>query len=86
MLSELFDISVRLEKDFGNPTVVSCLKMKTFFDMTQLPTHDKAAVINYQCKLKATVTSLILRDAIHELDQLKTSPNPFLAYQTTFVT
>lgn len=54
--------------------------------MTQLPTHDNAAVINYQCKLKATVTSLILWDATQELDQLKISLNPFLVYQTTLAT
>ena len=59
--SEIFYVSAlkTLKLNFGDPVVVSYLKLKTVLDLPQLPPNDYNVLRAYHQTLKATVTWLV---------------------------
>ena len=47
-----------LKRDFGNPVVVSHLKLKAVLDMPQIPTNDRVLLRRYHQRLSSTTTWL----------------------------
>lgn len=47
-----------LKRDFGNPTVVTHLKLKQLFDLPQILQGDRSAIRRYHQHLKSTITWL----------------------------
>ena len=47
-----------LKRDFGNPTVVSHLKLKQLLDKPQIATNDRTNLRRYHQQLKSTITWL----------------------------
>ena len=48
-----------LKRNFGNPVVVSYMKLRTVLDLSQLPPNDYNDLRDYHQTLKATVTWLV---------------------------
>lgn len=62
-----------LKRDYGNPTVVSYLKLKTLFDAPQLQPQNKPAIRSFQQQLKTTViwlSSMGYHSAIKSIDNI----------------
>ena len=57
-----------LKRDYGNPTVVSYLKLKALFDLPQLQAKNEPAIRSFQQELKTTVIWLSLMEYIHQFD------------------
>ena len=51
-----------LKRDYGNPTVVSYLKLKALFDLPQLQAKNEPAIRSFQQELKTTVIWLSLME------------------------
>ena len=48
-----------LKRDFGNPMVVSHLKLKSVLDLPQIKTFDRTTIRRYHQQLKSTITWLL---------------------------
>ena len=62
-----------LQRDYGNPTVVSYLKLKELFDQPQLQAKNKPTIRSFQQQLKATViwlSSMGYHSAIRSTDNI----------------
>ena len=62
-----------LKRDYGNPTVVSYLKLKELFDQPQLQAKNKPAIRSFQQQLKTTViwlSSMGYHSAIQSTDKI----------------
>ena len=63
-----------LKRDYGNPTIVSYLKLKELFDQPQLQAKNKPAIRSFQHQLKTTViwlSSMGYPSAIQSTDNMK---------------
>ena len=47
-----------LKCDYGNPIIVSHLRVKSIFDFPPIKSNDRIALLNFQQKLKITITWL----------------------------
>ena len=47
-----------LKCDYGNPIIVSHLRVKSLFDFPPIKSNDRIALLNFQQKLKITITWL----------------------------
>ena len=62
-----------LKRDFGNPVVVSQLKLKAVLDMPQIPTNDRTSLRRYHQQLSSTIiwlTSMGYSSAINSTENL----------------
>ena len=62
-----------LKRDYGNPAVVSYLKLKELFDHPQLQAENKPAIRSFQQQLKTTViwlSSMGYHSAIRSTDNI----------------
>ena len=77
-----------LKRDYGNPTVVSYLKLKELFNQPQLQAKNKPAIRSFRQQLKTTIkwlSSMGYLSAIQSTDNITKAVTHQIIFATSFI-
>ena len=77
-----------LKRDYGNPTVVSYLKLKELFNQPQLQAKNNPAIRSFRQQLKTTVkwlSSMGYLSAIQSTDNITKAVTHQIIFATSFI-